>query len=98
MALEFFFGIYICNGCLVLDTGMSQLQFGALELSQSQDFESDFVPHEGDARHHQLHSGVAVLSSRLLKNESKYGKEMEVIIYVLLLMCGFCLVSLNYKC
>ncbi|NWI40985.1 TP53B protein, partial [Picathartes gymnocephalus] len=53
--------------------GMSQLQFGVLELSQSQDFESDFVPNEGDARH-QLHSGAAVLSSRLGKNESKYGK------------------------
>ncbi|NXU02339.1 TP53B protein, partial [Buphagus erythrorhynchus] len=56
----------------VEDTGMSQLQFGVLELSQSQDFESDFVPNEGDARH-QLHSGPAVLSSRLVKNESKYG-------------------------
>ncbi|NXO90014.1 TP53B protein, partial [Certhia brachydactyla] len=55
----------------VEDTGMSQLQFGVLELSQSQDFESDFVPSEGDARH-QLHSGPAVLSSRLVKNESKY--------------------------
>ncbi|XP_017593589.1 PREDICTED: tumor suppressor p53-binding protein 1 isoform X4 [Corvus brachyrhynchos] len=49
---------------------MSQLQFGVLELSQSQDFETDFVPNEGDARH-QLHSGPAVLSSRLVKNESK---------------------------
>ncbi|NWU44838.1 TP53B protein, partial [Hylia prasina] len=55
----------------VEDTGMSQLQFGVLELSQSQDFESDFTPNEGDARH-QLHSGPAVLSSRLVKNESKY--------------------------
>ncbi|NXO17344.1 TP53B protein, partial [Oriolus oriolus] len=55
----------------VEDTGMSQLQFGVLELSQSQDFETDFVPSEGDARH-QLHSGPAVLSSRLVKNESKY--------------------------
>ncbi|XP_066052167.1 TP53-binding protein 1 isoform X3 [Chamaea fasciata] len=54
----------------VEDTGMSQLQFGVLELSQSQDFESDFMPNEGDARHH-LHSGPAVLSSRLVKNESK---------------------------
>ncbi|XP_058702799.1 TP53-binding protein 1 isoform X5 [Poecile atricapillus] len=56
----------------VEDTGMSQLQFGVLELSQSQDFESDFVPGEGDARY-QLHSGPAVLSSRLVRNESKYG-------------------------
>ncbi|NWH90376.1 TP53B protein, partial [Aegithalos caudatus] len=55
----------------VEDTGMSQLQFGVLELSQSQDFESDFMPNEGDAKH-QLHSGPAVLSSRLVKNESKY--------------------------
>ncbi|XP_039578907.1 TP53-binding protein 1 isoform X3 [Passer montanus] len=55
----------------VEDTGMSQLQFGVLELSQSQDLESDLVPSEGDARH-QLHSGPAVLSSRLVKNESKY--------------------------
>uniref|UniRef100_U3KA52 TP53-binding protein 1 n=1 Tax=Ficedula albicollis TaxID=59894 RepID=U3KA52_FICAL len=55
----------------VEDAGMSQLQFGVLELSQSQDFESDFVPNEGNARH-QLHSGPAVLSSRLVKNESKY--------------------------
>lgn len=50
----------------MLDTGTSQLQFGVLELSQSQDFESD-------AGHH-LHSGPAVLSSRLVKSESKYGK------------------------
>ncbi|KAL9837575.1 LOW QUALITY PROTEIN: TP53-binding protein 1 [Geothlypis trichas] len=55
----------------VEDTGMSQLQFGVLELSQSQDFESDLVPSEGDARH-QLHSGPTVVSSRLVKNESKY--------------------------
>ncbi|XP_063268274.1 TP53-binding protein 1 isoform X2 [Prinia subflava] len=55
----------------VEDTGMSQLQFGVLELSQSQDFESDFTPSEGDARH-QLHSGPAVLSSRLVKNKSRY--------------------------
>ncbi|NXD28304.1 TP53B protein, partial [Spelaeornis formosus] len=56
----------------VEDTGMSQLQFGVLELSQSQDFESDFVPNEGDAKH-QHHSGPAALSSRLTKNdESKY--------------------------
>ncbi|NWT17778.1 TP53B protein, partial [Vireo altiloquus] len=53
-------------------TGISQPQFGVLELSQSQDFETDFVPSEGDARH-QLHSGPAVLSPRLVKNESKYG-------------------------
>lgn len=57
----------------MLDTGMSQLQFGVLELSQSQDFETDFVPNEGDAQH-QLRSGPAVLSSRLVKNESEYGK------------------------
>lgn len=57
----------------MLDTGMSQLQFGVLELSQSQDFESDLVPSEGDARH-QLRSGPTVVSSRLVKNESKYGK------------------------
>ncbi|NXT82183.1 TP53B protein, partial [Zapornia atra] len=47
----------------VEDTGMSQLQFGALELSQSQDFESDFVPGEGDARH-QFCLGAAAPSSR----------------------------------
>ncbi|NWV40401.1 TP53B protein, partial [Grantiella picta] len=52
-------------------SGMSQLQFGVLELSQSQDFESDFVPNEEDAGH-QLQSGPAVLSSRPVKNESKY--------------------------
>uniref|UniRef100_A0A8D2MNZ8 TP53-binding protein 1 n=1 Tax=Zonotrichia albicollis TaxID=44394 RepID=A0A8D2MNZ8_ZONAL len=63
--------MYVCNGCLMLDTGMSQVQFGVLELSQSQDFESDLVPSEGDARH-QLHSGPTVVSSRLVKNESKY--------------------------
>ncbi|KFW87110.1 Tumor suppressor p53-binding protein 1, partial [Manacus vitellinus] len=70
--------IYICNGCLVLDTGTSQLQFGALELSQSQDFESNFVPNEGDARH-QLHPGAAVLSSRLVENESKDGNTVLVV-------------------
>ncbi|KAM4661164.1 TP53-binding protein 1 isoform 2-T2 [Amazona ochrocephala] len=47
------------------DTGMSQLQFGALELSQSQDFESDFMPSEGDARH-QFHLGAA----GLVKNDA----------------------------
>ncbi|NWU48057.1 TP53B protein, partial [Dromas ardeola] len=52
------------------DTGMSQLQFGALELSQSQDFESDFVPNEGEARH-RFHPGAAVPSFALVKNESK---------------------------
>ncbi|XP_057241444.1 TP53-binding protein 1 isoform X2 [Malurus melanocephalus] len=50
------------SSAYVEDTGMSQLQFGVLELSQSQDLENDFVPNEG----------VAVLSSRLVKNESKY--------------------------
>uniref|UniRef100_A0A8C3J8A5 TP53-binding protein 1 n=1 Tax=Calidris pygmaea TaxID=425635 RepID=A0A8C3J8A5_9CHAR len=54
----------------VEDTGMSQLQFGALELSQSQDFESDFVPNQGDARH-QFHPGAAVPSSTLVKNDTK---------------------------
>ncbi|XP_009319883.1 PREDICTED: tumor suppressor p53-binding protein 1 [Pygoscelis adeliae] len=49
---------------------MSQLHFGALELSQSQDFESDFVPNEGDAGH-QFHPGAAVPSSRLQKNDTK---------------------------
>ncbi|XP_071425041.1 TP53-binding protein 1 isoform X2 [Pithys albifrons albifrons] len=52
------------------DIGTSQLQFGVLELSQSQDFESNFMPSEGDALH-QLHPGAAVLSSRLVENESK---------------------------
>ncbi|RLV84368.1 hypothetical protein DV515_00016297 [Chloebia gouldiae] len=55
----------------VEDTGMSQLQFGVLELSQSQDFEMDLVPNEGDAGH-PPHSGPSLLSSRLVKNESKY--------------------------
>ncbi|XP_035191692.1 TP53-binding protein 1 isoform X3 [Oxyura jamaicensis] len=55
----------------VSDTGMSQLHFGALELSQSQDFESDFVPNEEDARH-QFHSGIAIpSSSRPAKSDSK---------------------------
>ncbi|XP_050165008.1 TP53-binding protein 1 isoform X2 [Myiozetetes cayanensis] len=57
------------------DTGTSQLQFGALELSQSQDFESNFVPNEGDGRH-QLHPGAAVLSSRLVENRSKDAVQM----------------------
>ncbi|XP_025943127.1 TP53-binding protein 1 isoform X1 [Apteryx rowi] len=53
------------------DTGTSQLHFGALELSQSQDFESDFVPNEGDAGH-QFQPGDAVPSSfRLVKNDTK---------------------------
>ncbi|XP_033921839.1 TP53-binding protein 1 isoform X6 [Melopsittacus undulatus] len=47
------------------DTGMSQLQFGALELSQSQDFESDFMPSEGDAEH-KSHLGAA----GLVKNDA----------------------------
>ncbi|NXU10350.1 TP53B protein, partial [Pardalotus punctatus] len=65
----------------VEDTGMSQLQFGVLELSQSQDFESNFVPNEGDAGY-QLHSGPAILSSRLVKNESKcepHGDNTETV-------------------
>lgn len=56
----------------MLDTGMSQLPFGALELSQSQDFESDFMPNEGDARH-QFHPGAAAPSSRLVKTDAKDG-------------------------
>ncbi|NXC29425.1 TP53B protein, partial [Campylorhamphus procurvoides] len=52
------------------DAGTSQLQFGALELSQSQDFECNFVPNEGDVGH-QVHPGAAVLSSRLVENKSK---------------------------
>ncbi|XP_054692750.1 TP53-binding protein 1 isoform X4 [Grus americana] len=59
-----------CTTPCVEDTGMSQLHFGALELSQSQDFESDFVPSEGDARH-QFHPGAAVPSSRLVKNDTE---------------------------
>ncbi|XP_010085095.1 PREDICTED: tumor suppressor p53-binding protein 1, partial [Pterocles gutturalis] len=62
--------ICINCGCLVSDTGMSQLRFGALELSQSQDFESDFVPSEGGAEH-QFHPGAAVPSSRCEKNDTK---------------------------
>ncbi|KAM6257409.1 TP53-binding protein 1 [Porphyrio hochstetteri] len=54
----------------VEDTGMSQLQFGALELSQSQDFESDFVPGEGDARH-QFCLGAAAPSSRPVKSNTE---------------------------
>ncbi|XP_009992587.1 PREDICTED: tumor suppressor p53-binding protein 1 [Chaetura pelagica] len=49
---------------------MSQLPFGALELSQSQDFESDFVPNEGDATC-QVHPGAAGPSPRLVKNYAK---------------------------
>ncbi|KAK2524459.1 Tp53bp1 [Columba guinea] len=55
----------------VEDTGMSQLHFEALELSQSQDLESDFVPSEGDTRH-QFHAGAAVPASRLVKNDTKH--------------------------
>lgn len=64
----FWFCIYISYACLVLDTGMSQLQFGALELSQSQDFESDFMPSEGDVRH-QFHLGAP----GLVKNDAMDG-------------------------
>ncbi|KAJ7416747.1 Tumor suppressor p53-binding protein 1 [Willisornis vidua] len=63
------------------DIGTSQLQFGVLELSQSQDFESNFMPSEGDAMH-QLHPGAAVLSSRLVENESKdelHGHSAETV-------------------
>lgn len=56
----------------MLDTGMSQLQFGALELSQSQDFESDFVHSERDAGR-QFHPGAAVPASRLVKNDIQDG-------------------------
>ncbi|XP_059680170.1 TP53-binding protein 1 isoform X2 [Gavia stellata] len=60
---------------------MSQLHFGALELSQSQDFESDFEPNEEGARH-QFHPGAAVPSSRLVKNDTKdelRGDSMETV-------------------
>ncbi|KGL85850.1 Tumor suppressor p53-binding protein 1, partial [Charadrius vociferus] len=70
--------ICVCYGCLVLDTGMSQLPFGALELSQSQDFESDFMPNEGDARH-QFHPGAAAPSSRLVKTDAKDGKTVLIV-------------------
>ncbi|KFQ22108.1 Tumor suppressor p53-binding protein 1, partial [Mesitornis unicolor] len=52
-----------------LDTGMSQLHFAALELSQSQDFESDFVPREGDTGY-RFHPGAAV-PSRVVENDTK---------------------------
>ncbi|XP_048812875.1 TP53-binding protein 1 isoform X3 [Lagopus muta] len=52
------------------DAGTSQLQFGVLELSQSQDLESDVTSDE-DVRN-QLHSGAAVFSSsRTVKNDIK---------------------------
>lgn len=75
MAFYFFVwgGMYVSYGYLLLDTGMSQLHFEALELSQSQDLESDFVPNEGDVRH-QFHPGAAVPASRLVKNDTKHGK------------------------
>ncbi|XP_010180722.1 PREDICTED: tumor suppressor p53-binding protein 1, partial [Mesitornis unicolor] len=50
-------------------TGMSQLHFAALELSQSQDFESDFVPREGDTGY-RFHPGAAV-PSRVVENDTK---------------------------
>ncbi|XP_042659816.1 TP53-binding protein 1 isoform X2 [Tyto alba] len=65
----------------VEDTGMSQMHFGALELSQSQDFESDSVPGEGDARH-QFDPGAAVPFSRLVKNDTKdelHGDSTETV-------------------
>ncbi|NWR78904.1 TP53B protein, partial [Centropus unirufus] len=54
------------------DTGMSQVDFGALELSQSQDFESDFVPGEVDGRR-PFQPGAAGPSPRLVKNDTKDG-------------------------
>jgi len=63
--------IYTSYRCFALDTGTSQLQFGVLELSQSQDLESDVAPDE-DVRN-QLHSGAASLSSRTVKNDPKDG-------------------------
>ncbi|XP_065590259.1 TP53-binding protein 1 [Cyrtonyx montezumae] len=52
------------------DTGISQLQFGVLELSQSQDLESDVAP-DGDVRH-QLHTAAAILSSsRTVKSDTE---------------------------
>ncbi|KFP30698.1 Tumor suppressor p53-binding protein 1, partial [Colius striatus] len=73
-----FVNTYINYGCLVLDAGTSQLHFGALELSQSQDFESDFVPSEGDARH-CFHPGAADPSSRLVKNDIQDGNTVLVV-------------------
>uniref|UniRef100_A0A8C6JFD0 TP53-binding protein 1 n=1 Tax=Melopsittacus undulatus TaxID=13146 RepID=A0A8C6JFD0_MELUD len=69
----FWFCVYISYECLVLDTGMSQLQFGALELSQSQDFESDFMPSEGDAEH-KSHLGAA----GLVKNDAMDGSGCSI--------------------
>ncbi|KAM9374902.1 TP53-binding protein 1 [Phaethornis superciliosus] len=67
------------SGCS--DTGMSQLPFGALELSQSQDLESDLIPNEEDATH-QLHAGAAGPSSRLVKHDTKgelHGDSTETV-------------------
>ncbi|OXB62790.1 hypothetical protein ASZ78_008008 [Callipepla squamata] len=64
------FGACTSYGSFILDTGISQLQFGVLELSQSQDLESDVAP-DGDVRH-QLHSGAAILSSsRTVKSDTE---------------------------
>lgn len=69
---DYFVYVYTSNGCFVLDAGTSQLQFGVLELSQSQDLESDVTSDE-DVRN-QLHSGAAVFSSsRTVKNDIKDG-------------------------
>ncbi|NWU92402.1 TP53B protein, partial [Upupa epops] len=57
-----------CASPCVEDTGVSQLQFGALELSQSQDIESDFMTREDG---HEFHPGTSVPSSRLERNNTK---------------------------
>ncbi|XP_072201240.1 TP53-binding protein 1 isoform X2 [Excalfactoria chinensis] len=58
------------------DTGTSQPQFGVLELSQSQDLESDVAPDE-DVRN-QFHSGAAILSSsRTVKNDTEDELNVE---------------------
>lgn len=46
-----FFGFFFLCECVVLGSGTSQLHFGALELSQSQDLEGDSSLHEEGNEH-----------------------------------------------
>lgn len=52
--LENIVGWFLISWSFILDPASSQLGFGVLELSQSQDVEEHIVPYEADKEHLQL--------------------------------------------
>uniref|UniRef100_A0A8C8S2M8 TP53-binding protein 1 n=1 Tax=Pelusios castaneus TaxID=367368 RepID=A0A8C8S2M8_9SAUR len=58
---------------LILDSGTSQLGFGALELSQSQDFEGDSKLSEEGSGHQLQPADTIPVSSNPMRNDSSEG-------------------------